>query len=356
VKRLLFTALSLLLGGFLLWLLFRSTDWSAIGDAMRRIDWAWLAAAQVMLFLSYPARVQRFTYIVRATDPVSYRALFSATQIGFLANFTLPGRAGEVIRALALSRISQIRFSKTVAFVALDRVTDLIGLIAVIAVSVLAFRPQQDVVIPADTFGTSGAIIFGADEIRIGAIGTGVVLVLVLSMLTLLYFQRERVLGVVDALLGRVSRRLADAATRVLGVFAEGLAVFDSPGDMLRAIGWSFVTWGLGMLSMTWVIESFGIVYPWYTPFVVQAILVVFIAAPNTPGFIGQFHVPLVLGLLLTVPDVGTHTAKAFAIVYHAIQLPPVFILGIACLLGERMNLFQLRSEGETLAREPNRA
>lgn len=338
------------LGVFLVWLLFRETDWSEVAESIRNIDWIWFAIAQVPLFLSFPARVQRWTYIVRATDAVSFRKLFSSTQIGFLANFILPGRAGEAIRALTLTRLSGIRFSKTIAFVALDRVTDLFGLIVVIGVSILAFHPSEDVVISPDTFGTSNPIVFGTAEIETGAILVGIFVTAVVSILLLLYFRRDDVLALAEAVVGRISRRIADIAANVLNLFAEGLAVFRSPAEMAKSIAWSLMTWGLAMVSIACLLEAFAIDYRWYTPFVIQAILAVFISAPNTPGFIGQFHVPVVLGLVLTVPEIGSNPAKAFAIVYHLIQLPPVFFLGFACLLGERMNLLQLQSEGESLA------
>ena len=48
-------------------------------------------------------------------------------------------------------------------------------------------------------------------------------------------------------------------------------------------------------------------------------------------------------------------TAKAYAIVFHLIQLPPVFTLGMYCLMRERMSMLQLQSEGEELAHEDER-
>ncbi len=47
-----------------------------------------------------------------------------------------------------------------------------------------------------------------------------------------------------------------------------------------------------------------------------------------------------------------TDAAKAYAIVYHLMQLPPVAILGVYCLMRERMGMLQLQSEGEELAHE----
>ena len=138
----------------------------------------------------------------------------------------------------------------------------------------------------------------------------------------------------------------------ILSQFADGFHVFRSPLDMTRAIAFSFLTWGLGILMLVFMLEAFRIDYPWYTPFVMQAMLAVFISAPNTPGFVGQFHVPIVLALVMTVSTIDPNEAKAFAIVTHLIQLPPVILLGVWRLMHERMGLLQLQSEGKKLAHE----
>ena len=351
MKKYILAAVGLILGVALVWVLFRDTNWDEVGASIRGISVAWLALAHVPLLLTFPFRVQRWSYIVRAAQPVSFRNLFSATQVGFLANFVLPGRAGEAIRALILTRLTEIKFSKSLAFVALDRVTDLFGLITVIGVSILAFHPKDGVTIPPETFGTSGPITFTNNQYQMGAIGAGAFLLAILATFVLLYVRRSFVLKVERAVLGVASRKLAEYVAGMLEQFADGLHVFRSPGDMAKAIAWSLMTWGMSMLSMVCLLEAFHIDYPWYAPFVIQALLAVAISAPNTPGFVGQFHVPIVVALVMTVPSLGADAAKAYAIVLHLMQLPPVLILGVYCLMRERMGLLQLRSEGEELSR-----
>ena len=57
----------------------------------------------------------------------------------------------------------------------------------------------------------------------------------------------------------------------------------------------------------------------------------------------------------MTIPMIGAAVAKAYAIVFHLIQPPPVFILGVYCLMRERMSILQLQSESEELAHETER-
>jgi len=98
------------------------------------------------------------------------------------------------------------------------------------------------------------------------------------------------------------------------------------------------------------MMRAFHIDAPWYTPFVMQTILGVFIAAPAAPGFVGTFHMPLVIAIALTVPDSSMDVAKAFALVVHFIQLPPVIIYGVYSLMSTNLSLRSLAQEGNELA------
>lgn len=342
-----------LIAGLLLWVLFRGTDWGEVLDAIQGVSIGWLIAAHVPLLLMFPLRIQRWTYIVRATQPVSFRDMFSATQIGFLANFTLPGRVGEPIRALVLTRLTGIKFSKSFALVALDRVTDLFGLIAVMFVAVLAYQPVADVVIPAATFGTANDIVFTGAQYQGGAIFMCVFLATIIATFVLLYINRAFVLRVSNGIIGLVSKRAASFVAGMLNQFADGLSVFRSPSDMTKSIGFSLLTWSMSIPSFIFLMKAFHIDFPWYTPFVMQSLLAVAISLPGAPGFVGQFHVPLVLALVMLIPGIDLNEAKAFAIVTHLIQLPPVFILGVYFLAKDRLGLFELSSTGEKMSHAP---
>jgi len=352
MKKTLFGVVGLVVGVVLVWLLFRDTDWDRVGSAIRQANWYLLALALAAITLAHPARVKRWSYIVRAVHPASFRDMFSATQIGFFANFTLPGRAGEVIRALVLTRLTKLPFSKTFAFVAVDRLTDLFGLMVVIGIAIVAFQPAGNVSIPPETFGTRNPITFEASQYRAGAALVGVALLIILAAYLVLYTNRRIFLGISSTVLGAVSKKFAEFANGMINNFADGLHIFRSPIDMIRALTWSIIVWGFNLAGLALSLSAFGIDYPWYTPVVMQAILSIFIAAPNTPGFVGQFHVPIVLALVMTIPAIDVDTAKAYAIVAHILQFPPIVTFGIWSLVREQMGLLQLQREGEEIAHE----
>ena len=350
MKRRIQTFVGLIIGLGLMWFLFRDTNWPEVWSAIKRVDITWLLLSQIPLWLSFPLRVQRWSYIVRATQPVAWRKLFAATQIGFLANFTLPARLGEIIRALVLTRLTAIPFSKSIALVALDRLSDLFGLIVVMLIAVVAYQPEGTVVIPKEVFGGAAPIEFPASQYRAGAIGIGIVLSVVVAGFVLLYLNRRLILAISDALVGLVSKTVAAKVHGMINHFADGLHVFRSPREMAKALTFSMLTWLTGTIFLWTMLQAFEIDAPWYTAVVMQAMLAVFIAAPGAPGFVGQFHAPIVIALVMILPGIDVNHAKAFAIVNHLLNFPPLIILAAYSLMTEHLGIAELGVEGARIA------
>ncbi len=345
MRRFLAITISLGVTALLIAWLFRDTDWPALGEALSQVHVGWLLAAKGLVWLSFFLRVQRWSYIVRATEPASFRAMFSATQIGFLANFALAYRAGEIIRAFILSRLTPIPFVKGMALVTLDRVTDVIGLVVVLLMAVAAFHYMGAVYIPAELLVGQEPFLVPPGMVQIATAVTVGLTVGLIAMLSLLYVNQDLAVRISDRCLGFVSQGLARRVHRMLMQFAQGLHIFRSPSDMAKSVCFSLLTWGCFVLSVYFFLWAFHIEAPWYTPFVVQALLAVAIVVPIAPGFVGQFHFGIVAGLLLAAPHVSMATAQAVAITAHLMNLIPVFLAGLFCLWLEHLGLFDLRRE-----------
>ena len=96
MKKKIQIVIGIIIGVLLLWSLFKDTDWQEVWQVIRSAHIAWMLMGLLLLLLSFFIRVWRWGYIVNPVVSVSFWRLFSATQIGFMANFILPARAGEV--------------------------------------------------------------------------------------------------------------------------------------------------------------------------------------------------------------------------------------------------------------------
>lgn len=343
--------LGLLLAGALLALLLRGSDTAQIAGAIRGADLGWLAAAQLALWSSYLARVQRWTYVVRAVQPAPWRSLLSATQIGVLVNFTVPARLGEVVRAVVLSRLERIPLARSLALVALDRVNDVIGLLAVLLVAALALARDAGATLAPGSFGNAAPIEISGALLRGAGLVLGAAVLASGLVLAAVHLRRDAVLRLVRAVPGRAWSALGERLARLLEGFAEGLQVLRSSAGLARAIGWSLASWGADVLATLALLAAFDVAFPWYAPFVVLSLVAVAILVPLTPAAVGQFHVPAVAGMLLAVPGLEPDRAKAVAIVDHLSTLVPIAALGVYCLLRERLGLLDVVRRGAGAAR-----
>ena len=338
--------LGAVIGVVLVWWLFKDTNWGAVLTAVRAANWGWMAVAVATLLLSFVVRIWRWHYVVCSDQKVSFARMFSATQIGFLANFVLPARMGEPIRAIVLSRSTGLPFSKTFAFVAIDRLTDMAGLAMVLGLTVATFHPAQPFRLPADLQSLYSGEISGM-LVRRAAETVALGMMVLTSGMFLVYFQRERVVRWSSQIVGLFSKRLAGLVSGLVGHFTEGMSAMGKPADLGRSVAVSLLLWCVFAVGHWAMFKGMNLDLPWYAPFVTLSMLAVFISVPGPPGFVGPFHVAIVAGLLLVNPGINLDVARATAILAHLINLLPVVLVGVWCLSTEKMSLRELKHESE---------
>lgn len=342
VKRALQIAVGIAVAALLVWLLFRGVSWRDLYASLRDMHGGWFLAAQLPIWASFWLRILRWKYVVRAVHPATFRAMFSATQLAFLVNFTIGLRLGELVRPLVLSRLSRMPFTKALAVNTLDRVNDLVGLIAVMFVAVLGFRPKDDIVVPPGTFGLEQPPAIPAAIVVTGGQAAAAGLVILVAMLALLYINQDLAIRITHAAARPISARLAEWVCHLLRQFAEGLHIFRSAADMTKSIAYNLLTWICFLISYACLFQAFAIDWPWYSPLIVQCMLAFFVSAPGVPGMIGQFHLPIVGGMLMSIPGVDLPDAIAVALTAHAANMLPILLLGLYSLYREGFSMSEL--------------
>jgi len=316
-------ALGGLLGVVFLWWIFRGTDWGEVRGALRNVDWRWVAVSHLVLWTTHLARVERWRYVVAAVRPTPFRSLLAAAQSGTLMNLVLPLRLGDAVRMMILARLGRFGIPKAAAMVALDRLAELLGLLTVFAFMLLGFPMDRDLTLPPGTIGNAEPLVFLSTWVRSAVLTSGALFVCVGLALGAIYVSRGRWRS--------LTFRAKPIATlhRMLVGFSEGLEVLRSGGALFGSYGFTVVAWALNAISLAVLMSAFQIEYPWYSPLVLLVLLAAFIVAPITPGLVGQFHLPLIAGLLLTTVGTTLAEAKAFALVAHVANTIPIVALGI---------------------------
>jgi glycosyltransferase 2 family protein len=342
VRRVIIIIASVAFGALLTWFAFRGTDWPAVGRSISRVDPPWLVAAGALLVLAEFIRARRFGLIVRTTMQAGYRQLCASVLIGNLFQMVVPFRAGSFARAIVLSRLTRTPVSGCYGAVVLDRVPEL-AILALFALAALMGLPDNpEFLIEADVLDTQEDVIVPGGLVQSTAGVIAVMLSLRLGMLAALFIKKDLALRLIGAIIGLVSTRAAARAQRLLGYFADSLAIMRSGALIVQALGLTALYWTLFALAHTCILRAFGYIPPWYAPLLLTILTAVALVVHGAPGYIGQFHLAIVMSLVIAMPAIPSAELKAIAIVGHAVFLIVITLLGVGILVAERGKLFAI--------------
>jgi glycosyltransferase 2 family protein len=124
--------------------------------------------------------------------------------------------------------------------------------------------------------------------------------------------------------------------------FAAGLTILRDPRRFLLAFMWTVVHW-LVCAASYWIgYRAIGLDAPFMSAVFVQSLIVLAVAIPQAPGFVGVFEGVAVLGL--SVYGVPKELALAWAIAYHVASYIPVTVLGLIYSIRMGLHVGDLKS------------
>ena len=317
------TVLIFLLTIGLLAFFLRNADWSAVWVETRRARPLLLGAALLVTAATYVLRALRWQYLLAPLGKTHFSNAFRSTVIGFAATFLLPARAGEVIRPYLLARREGLPATAAFATIILERLLDLVAVLALFAVFVLTLEPE--------TLITSEPSYLA--RVKLGGLIGGAAGAVALAVAFAAAGHPER-LGRWALRVERVlPEKLARAVARFVETFTQGLAVMRQPRRLLVSLALSIPLWLLIAAGVWLTSRAFHITFPFMGSFLMITILVVGVAMP-TPGAIGGFHTAYQIGVqtFFGAPD---DRAIGAALVLHAVTFLPVTALGIVFMARE---------------------
>jgi uncharacterized protein (TIRG00374 family) len=299
--------------------------WTQVRQA--RIDL--LVLAFVCVLLTYWARAIRWQYLLAPIGPTRFRTVFRTTVIGFAALAILPARVGDVLRPYLLARQEGLPTTATFATVVMERVLDLIAVLALLAIYVWGFT------------GETGLPERLLRPIEVSAALAAAVSAVLLAVMWVLGTHPERI-GALAAAASRVlPGRLSGQIGRLASTFSGGFAAAREPRTLFLAVVWSFPLW-LAIAAEAWAVTvAFGINMPFAGTFLLQSLLVIGVAVP-TPGGVGSYHEAYRIGVT-TFFGAPNDRAVAAAIVTHVISFVPVVLLGILFMAQDGLSMSGLK-------------
>ncbi len=314
----------LLLGWFL-----RGADPSGVWAHVQRARFDMLAVALGCVAVAFWLRALRWQCMVAPIGPTRFRSAFRATVIGFAALGVLPARAGDVIRPYLLAREEGLSASAVFATVVLERVLDLIAVLALLALFVYGYG---DAATLPDRL--RGPVTLSATIGAAAAAG-------LMALLWLMASRPEQIGRLVFAATRILPRGVGDKLAKLAATFSTGLAVARDPRRLLRSLGWSVAVWAVTSAEAWAVTRAFGVEMPFMGSFLLQAFLVIGIAVP-TPGGVGGYHEAYRFAVT-SFFHAPNDRAVAAALVVHAISFVPVVLLAVVFMAQDGLSVGRLQ-------------
>ena len=270
-------AISVALAAFFLYLALRDIDWQIFFATLKNAHYVYLPIIFLWSSTSFLIRALRLRILLVSEKPLPISNVFWANMAGYLGNSILPARAGELVRAAYLARKNNISASFALAVGLVERLVDLIALIALGSLAL----SSTGIISPIFQSALKGVSI-------IGLIGLAVIFIL------------PRFSRLVEYSIMSIPK-LKEAYKLKLNNFLQQFLIgLKSLHSLKRAALFT------GLTGLIWLIDALGTVILSYIlniplllqqAFVLLAALGLSSAIPSTPGYVGVYQFVAVTAL-----------------------------------------------------------
>ncbi|HRT27965.1 MAG TPA: lysylphosphatidylglycerol synthase transmembrane domain-containing protein [Syntrophales bacterium] len=315
----------LVVGALLVYFSFKDIDMGSVAEGFKSVRCGYAFLALFCLFLMQVLRSYRWGLLLAPLDKIGQFDLFAVTSVGFLAVVAVPARLGELARPYLIAGKSNVSMAVALGTVFVERIFDILTILAVFFL-LLLFIPLPPWLAKAGMVSLLAALA-------------------ALALLLFLIFKREEAGRLLTPVFKRLPESLNRKVEALLRHFIDGLAVLSKVKTTFSVAGLSVLIWVVDAAAVYLLFLSFGFDLPFAAAFVVMVVLIIGIAIPTAPGFIGNWHFFCILGLsLFGVPKAD---ALSYALIFHALGVGVIIFLGLAFLPFNRFSLADIRRRAD---------
>jgi uncharacterized protein (TIRG00374 family) len=301
----------------------RQVDLKQSWNALGRLNGPFMLVPLAVLLVNLPLRTLRWQLIFPSSGRPGFGDCLTVLGIGNMANFLLPGRAGDLARCVLLGRGDSLNeTSRTLATLAVEKVLDGLALVGMVLFSVWVLHPPHWVF----------------ELLRVAILIFGGALALLVAL-------RYRTRALIDSFRFVHLSSLEEKFDGLLTSFADGLTAVSSAGQMLTLLLMTAVIWTTEAGLIWGLAGALGLGVSLKSAVVASAVLGLGLMIPGAPGGLGTYE--LFGTEAFKLAGIAASSALALTVVIHAW----VFLANIAvgaCLLAIKgISLAQLRNRLE---------
>jgi hypothetical protein len=315
--------LGILVSAVLVYLSARGINFQDIVQDFKKIQFSYVVLFLIVAIFMQWLRSYRWGVILQPLEKIDQLSLFSVSSVGFLAIAAIPARIGELARPYLIAKKSTIKMSSALGTIIVERVLDSFSVLA-IAVIVLLLTDLPSWMIKS-------SVLFFLLTLTLFCCIVGLV------------WRREKALEIINRVLGKLPGKFANKIDELIHRFIDGFQIIVNIKLLVYLFFLSALVWLLDVLAIYILLKAFGFTLPVMASFVVMIILIVGIAVPTAPGFIGSWHFSCILALGLF--GVAKPEAFSFAVVYHFLSMVIVAVLGVIFLPFNKFSISDMKKQ-----------
>jgi glycosyltransferase 2 family protein len=313
-------------------------DFTEMATALRSANMAWTGAAAASVLVTSLGKAWRWRLLLypaaedaaASSSPqiarISLPRLTNIWLAGAGVNLALPvPRGGDVLRVYWAGEAGGLSKSTVLGTVAAEKLLDIVMVaICFLALLVLVAVPDELAQRQTSTLGVAALLIL---------------------LVTVLLWQRERVL----ALASRVLQRLPFGSKMVASLERglHGLMGLRQPGRLLGLATLTVAIWFFSVLTNYLVFLALDMPPSWVQSLFVLVVLQIGVAVPSTPGKIGLFQV--LCRWALGVFGVSAALGLAYGVLLYLVAPLLLMVLGALALIVEGWRIGRLPAELDTV-------
>ena len=307
--------------GLFLYLALRGTDLPQVIRLIKEARLVYALAAVLSLYLSLLVRSWRWRYLLLPLKPIPVMPLFRSTIIGFMANYVLPLRAGEVIRAISIGHTQKVSKAAALGSIVLERILDGITL------ALIPFLLGMILDVPR--------WITRASILLLSLFVVGLILAVIRPVRTWIQASSTHLLPLLP-------QAMADRLGLVAQHFFQGMQGLNRTSALLPVTLLSLLGWLFHAMYYFFLFGALGLNLSIGVALLLEVMIGVGVSVPAGPGYVGNFEYAAIIGLALF--GVAKEEALAYALLAHMLQLIPVTLTGLLFALAGGLQ-FQVKRE-----------
>ena len=306
-RRIALSVLGIGASALFLWLAVRRTDFNAIGDSLSSANLYPAVPFLAVLFSFYWLKSIRWRDLLPRKAGVQARKLFPIVMIGYAGTAILPLQMGELVRTWLCAKRFSIPIATVFGSVAIERLFDLLTVLALLAVVIVSGS-----VIP-DVFVTVGYVV-------------GLLCLAAIAVSFMFIIRKDATLNWIGGLVSWIPGEIASVLLAQIRKLADSLESLQNPANALRIAANSVVQWLLMGVCLAISLYALDISIPPVGVMLLLVATVLGVSLPTSPGYVG--NIQLAFSLALTPYDVDPADAFAASVFYHILAYSAVVTVG----------------------------